>query len=356
MSIISTLIRPGARRRALAAGGLLLALVVMLAGCGGASSPGRTPPAQQVVTLALDWTPNTNHTGVYVAMRKGYYAQHGITLKLTPYSSSVYPEQLVAQGQANFAISFPEAVTQFRAQGLPLVSVASVISSNTSALISLKGKGLDTVASLAGKRYAGFGTSYEQPVVSQVLSCGGATNPTFQNITTTLDPVEALKSGQFDFAWVYQGWEVIQAQREGLQLNIFPLVDYCIPDYSSPVIVTSQQTIQQNPDMIKRFLAATAQGYQYAIANPKDAANLLIKGAPPGTFDDTGLVQASQAYLSPRYAAGSACWGQQTLAKWTNYPRFMYDHGAITDANGNPIKSPPDYAAAFTNDFLPACK
>ncbi|HEX9035630.1 MAG TPA: ABC transporter substrate-binding protein [Ktedonobacterales bacterium] len=344
------------QRGALAASGALLALALLLGGCaGGATTPGRLPPAQQFVTLALDWTPNTNHTGIYVAMQKGYYAQQGISLKLTPYSSSVYPEQLVAQGQADFAISFPEAVTQFRAQGLPLVSVAAVISSNTSALISLKGKGLDTVANLAGKRYAGFGTSYEQPVVDQALSCGGVTNPKFQNITTTLDPVEALKSGQFDFAWVYQGWEVIQAQREGLQVNVFPLTDYCMPDYSSPVIVTSEQFIQQHPDVIKRFLAATTQGYEYAIAHPKDAANLLIKGAPAGTFDDTGLVYASQAYLSPLYAAGSACWGQQTLAKWTNYPRFMYDHGAITDANGNPIKTAPDYAAAYTNQFLPAC-
>ncbi len=344
------------RRNALVAGGLLLTLAMTLAGCGASSTSTQTPPSQQTVTLALDWTPNTNHTGIYVAMEKGYYAQQGINLKLTPYSSSVYPEQLVAQGQADFAISFPEAVTQFRAQGLPLVSVAAVISSNTSALVSLKGKGLDTVASLAGKRYAGFGASYEQPVIDQALSCGGVKNPTFQNITTTLDPVEALKSGQFDFAWVYEGWEVIQAQREGLQLNVFPLVDYCIPDYSSPVIVTSEKIIQQKPDMIKRFLAATAEGYDYAIAHPKEAADLLIKGAPAGTFDDTGLVYASQNYLSPRYAAGSACWGEQTLAKWTNYPRFMYDHGAITDANGNPITTPPDYAAAFTNQFLPPCK
>jgi ABC-type nitrate/sulfonate/bicarbonate transport system substrate-binding protein len=348
-------IRSSMWRGALAASGLLLALALTLAGCGGATTPGNPSTAKQTVTLALDWTPNTNHTGVYVAMAKGYYAQQGVNLRLTPYSSSVYPEQLVAQGQADFAISFPEAVTQFRAQGLPLVSVAAIISSNTSALISLKGKGLDSVASLAGKRYAGFGTSYEQPVIDQVLSCGGVTNPTFQNITTTLDPVAALKSGQFDFAWVYQGWEVIQAQREGLQLNVFPLTDYCMPDYASPVIVTSEKVIQQKPDIIKRFLAATAQGYQYAIAHPKDAASMLIKGAPAGTFDDDGLVQASQAYLSPLYAAGAPCWGQQTLAKWTDYPRFMYDHGAITDANGNPIKTAPDYAVAFTNAYLPKC-
>ncbi|HEU5345883.1 MAG TPA: ABC transporter substrate-binding protein [Ktedonobacterales bacterium] len=347
------------RDASLALAALLLALPLALAACapsgatsGGSSSGGALTP----VTLALDWTPNTNHTGIYAALAQGYYRQQGIDLKLTPYSSQVAPEQLVTTGQADFAISFPESVTTLRAQGQPLVSVAAVIQSNTSALISLKSSGLDTVASLAGKRYAGFGAPYEQPVVEQVLKCGGATNPSFQNITTSLDPVEALKSKQFDFAWVYEGWEVIQAQREGLQVNVFPLLDYCMPDYSSPVIVTSQSMIQQHPAVIKRFLAATAEGYTYAIQHPKPAADMLIKGAPKGTFDDTGLVYASQDYLSPLYAAGAKCWGQQTLAKWTDYPRFMFNHQAILDANGNPITTPPDYAAAFTNAFLPPCK
>jgi ABC-type nitrate/sulfonate/bicarbonate transport system substrate-binding protein len=342
----------------LALAALLLALPLALAACaptgtaGGSSSDG----SRALVTLALDWTPNTNHTGIYVAMAQGYYQQQGIDLKLAPYSSQVAPEQLVTTGQADFAISFPESITTLRAQGQPLVSVAAIIQSNTSALISLKSSGLDTVASLAGKRYAGFGAPYEQPVVSQVLRCGGASDPSFQNITTSLDPVEALKSKQFDFAWVYEGWEVIQAQREGLQVNVFPLLDYCMPDYSSPVIVTSQRMIQQRPDVIKRFLAATAQGYTYAIQHPKSAADMLIKGAPKGAFDDTGLVYASQNFLSPRYAAGATCWGQQTLAKWTDYPRFMFNHQAILDANGNPITAAPDYATAFTNAFLPPCK
>ncbi|HEX5572465.1 MAG TPA: myristoyl transferase, partial [Ktedonobacterales bacterium] len=103
-------------------------------------------------------------------------------------------------------------------------------------------------------------------------------------------------------------------------------------------------------------LAATSEGYTYAIQHPKAAADMLIQGAPKGTFDDTGLVYASQNYLSPLYAAGAKCWGQQTLDKWTNYPRFMYNHHAILDANGNPITAPPDYAAAFSNTFLPPCQ
>lgn len=331
---------------------------LLLGGCSSSSAKkatGANGKPLDTVTLALDWTPNTNHTGIYVAMRKGWYQQQGIDLKLTPYSSSIAPETLVATGKADLAISFTESVTAARAVGQPLVSIAAVIQHNTSALVSLKSSGLDSVAKLAGKRYAGFGAPYEQPIIQQILSCGGAPSSSFQNVTTTLDPIEALKSKQFDFAWVYQGWEVIQAQREGVQLNIFPLLDYCMPDYSSPVIITSQHDISARPDTLKRFLAATAQGYTYAAQHPKDAADLLIKGAPAGTFDDTGLVYASQDYLSPRYAEGATCWGQQTLDKWTNYPRFMYVHNAVQDANGNPITTQPDYSAAFTNQFLPSC-
>jgi ABC-type nitrate/sulfonate/bicarbonate transport system substrate-binding protein len=336
----------------------VLAVPLLLSGCNFAAktttSSTYTGPVAHV-KLALDWTPNTNHTGIYVAMEKGWYQEQGIDLTLLPYSSTIAPEQLVGTGQADFGISFTEGVTSARAAGLPVVSIGAVIQHNTSALVSLKSSGLDTVAKLAGKRYAGFGAPYEQPVIAQVLSCGGAPSTNFQNVTTSLDPIAALKSGQFDFAWVFMGWEGIEAQRQGLALNVFPLLDYCMPDYYSPVIITNQQLIAQHPDVIKRFMKATAEGYTYAAQHAQDAANLLIKAAPTGTFDDKQLVYDSQNYLSPRYIADASCWGVQTLEKWTDYPRFMYDHGALSDANNQPLKSPPDYAAAFTNQFLPAC-
>jgi ABC-type nitrate/sulfonate/bicarbonate transport system substrate-binding protein len=334
---------------------LLSAALPLLAGCVGQTMTKQYDGPVAHVALALDWTPNTNHTGIYVAMKQGYYQQQGIDLTLTPYSSSVYPEQLVASGKAEFGISFPESVTTFRAQNVPLVSIGAIIEHNTSALITLKSSGLDSVAKLAGKRYAGFGAPYEQPVIAQMLSCAGASSSDFQNVATQLDPIAALKSGQFDFAWVYLGWEGIEAERQGVALNTFPLTDYCIPDYSSPVIMTNEQFIQQHPDVIKRFMKATAEGYEYAIQHPGDAAKLLMQAAPKGSFDDTELVTKSQAYLSPLYAPGEKCWGTQSAAAWTNYPRFMFDHHAILDANGNPVTQEPNYSAAFTNKFLPSC-
>lgn len=341
----------GSRIAALLALGMVLTLA--LAGCAGTTGQGASSGQHlDKVSLALDWTPNTNHTGIYAAMQKGWYKAQGIDLSLLPYSSSVAPETLVATNKADFGISFTESVTSARAAGQPLVSVAAVIQHNTSALVSLKSSGLDTVAKLAGKRYAGFGAPYEQPIIAQVLSCGGASNTNFQNVTTDLDPVAALKSGKFDFAWVYEGWEVIAAQRQGLDLNIFPITDYCIPDYYSPVIVTNAQHVAQQGDVIRRFLRATAQGYTYAEQHPKEAADLLIAGAPKGSFDDTQLVYQSQQYLSSRYQADAKCWGMQTLTNWTNYPRFMFNHGSIQDANGTAITTPPDYAAAFTDKFV----
>jgi ABC-type nitrate/sulfonate/bicarbonate transport system substrate-binding protein len=333
---------------------LLTVLPVLLGGCSGSGTTSSTGTMTEV-KLALDWTPNTNHTGIYVAMKKGWYRQQGIDLQLLPYSSSIAPEPLVGSGPANFGISFAEGVTSARAAGEPVVSIAAILQHNTSALITLKSSGLDALSQLAGKRYAGFGAPYEQPVISQVLSCGGATRTNFQNVTTALDPIAALKSGQFDFAWVFMGWEGIEAQRQGIALNVFPLIDYCIPDYYTPVIITNQQLIHQNPGLISRFLQATARGYEYAIQYPQEAANLLIQSAPAGSFPDQQLVYDSQNYLSPRYSADTSCWGTQTLEKWTDYSRFMYTHNTLVGPSGQPLTSPPDYAAAFTNQFLPSC-
>ena len=336
---------------------VLALLPLMLASCSFATKTTTTSVSGGMtqVRLALDWTPNTNHTGIYVAMEKGWYRQEGIDLQLLPYSSSIAPEQLVGTGQADFGISFAEGVTSARAAGEPIVSIAAIIQHNTSALITLKSSGLDAVSQLAGKRYAGFGASYEQPVISQVLSCGGVARTNFQDVTTALDPIAALKSGQFDFAWVFMGWEGVEAERQGIALNVFPLIDYCIPDYYTPVIITNQQLIRQSPDLISRFMLATAKGYEYAIQHPQEAANLLIQGAPAGSFPDKQLVYNSQDYLSPRYAADTSCWGMQTMEKWTDYPRFMYTHNTLVGPTGQPLTSPPNYAAAFTNQFLPPC-
>ncbi len=331
----------------------------------GQSSPGSTaasvatapvggaPEGQAAkVTLALDWTPNTNHTGIYVAQQKGWYEEEGIELQILPYAEGTTTDQLVSSGTADFGISFEESVVLARAAGQDVVSVAAVIQSNTSALVTLKESGLDRPRKLDGKRYAGYGAPFEEPVISSVIRHDGGKGE-FKSVTANLYAYEAVKTGQADFVWIFMGWDGVAAERAGVDLNAFYIKDYGVPDYYTPVIITSGEQIEQDPEVVRRFMAATARGYEWAIANPEEAADLLIEAAPEGTFPDPELVRASQQWLSPRYKEGQERWGVQDLTVWTEYPRFMYESGKVTDAEGKAVEQEPEYEVYFTNDFLP---
>lgn len=348
---------------------LLIAFTLLLVACG--SNPAATPtqprrgasptgtpnattrPATKV-TLALDWTPNTNHTGIYVAQAKGWYREQGIDLQILPFAEGTTTETLVSNGKADFGISFEESVVTSRAAGQDVISIAAVIGTNTSALVTLKNSGLDRPRELDGKRYAGYGAPFEAPVISSVIKADGGKGE-FKSVTANLYAYDAVKAGQADFVWIFMGWDGIAAKRAGVPLNSFYIKDYGVPDYYTPVIITSNKRIQSDPDTVRRFMAATARGYEWAIEHPSEAADLLIGAAPKGTFSDPGLVKESQAWLSPKYkgATANARWGVQDPKVWTDYPRFMYGTGKVTDAAGKPLSEAPEPDTYFTNEFLP---
>jgi ABC-type nitrate/sulfonate/bicarbonate transport system substrate-binding protein len=306
--------------------------------------------AQDSLSLALDWTPNTNHTGIYVALEKGWYKAAGINLKLLPYSASVSADQLVATGKADVGISSTEGVVSDAGSGSPVVSIAAIVAHNTSVLAVRKDSGITSPSQLEGKIYGGFGAPYESAVISQVIKHAGGSGA-FQNVTLDIDPIQALQTKKVDFVWVFSGWEVIQAQRAGLALTTFPITSYGVPDYSTPNVITSAQTIKQKRQLLKKFMTATARGYEYARANPEASAKILIDSVPKGTFPDPGLVTASQQYLSLRYQDVGKPWGVQTAASWHNYPEFMLDHGAVVDAAGKSVTK-LDFNSLYSNEFL----
>jgi len=300
--------------------------------------------------FALDWTPNTNHTGIYVAQQKGWYRAQCIDLTILPYSANVSSDTLVSSGQAAAGISSTESIVADAAVKQPVVSIAAIIQHNTSALVTLASSGLNSPRDLDGKIYGGFGAPYEGAVVSAIIRKAGGTG-VFRNVTLSIDTMQALETKQIDFAWVFEGWEVIQAQRAGFKLKVFPITSYGIPDYYTPNIITSPQEIQQNPNLLHRFMTATAQGYNYARAHAQAAAQLLIKGAQAGTFPDQDLVFASQTFLSANYVDSRHKWGWQDAAAWQGYPTFMLQNKAILDANNQPLTS-MNFNALYTNQFL----
>lgn len=316
----------------------VVALIVCLASCG----PPTAEPTK--VTMMLDWVPNTNHTGLYVAKHKGWYADEGLEVDIVePSAEGTIPVQLVAAGKADFGISYQEEVTHARAEDISVVSIAAIIQHNTSGFASLEEKGITRPRDFEGKTYGAFGSPMELPMLKAMVECDGGNVDTVQFIQKGWDPFLAALGRGIDFVWIFYGWEGIEAEIKEVPLNVVMMTDWeCVPDYYTPVIIASEEAIADRPEVIRRFMAATAKGYEYAIAHPQEAADILLEYAPE---TDAELARQSQEWLSPRYQAEATQWGEQKLEVWQRYVEWMHERGLIPKAI-NPEK-------AFANQFLP---
>jgi ABC-type nitrate/sulfonate/bicarbonate transport system substrate-binding protein len=315
-------------------------VVAVVAGCVG---PQATPTPQRVkATLSLDWVPNTNHTGFYVAQEKGWYAEQGLDLEIQIPSDPAAALKQVAYGNTEFGVSFQEEVTIARSNDIPVVSIAAIIQHNTSAFASLAETGITRARDIEGKTYASYGMLIEKPILGQLLACDGGDINKVEFVDVGFDTFPALVGKRADLAWIFMGWDGVQAEIMGVKLNTLPLYGSCVPDYYTPVIISGESTLQSKPDLVRRFLAATVRGYEYAIANPEEAAEILLRASPES---EPELVRRSQAWLSPRYQDDAPAWGQQKPEVWQEFADFMSAHGLVAKAI--------DPNRAFTNEFLP---
>lgn len=294
------------------------------------------------VSVVLDWTPNTNHTGLYVAKEKGYFEDEGLDVEIiTPGETGA--DQLVASGKAEFGVSYQEGITQARVQGVPLVSIAAIIQHNTSGFASPAEKNIKSPKDFEGKTYGGWGSPVEKSVISSLMNLEKADVEKVNIINMgDTDFFTAVKR-DIDFAWIYYGWTGIEAELRGEKLNMVYLTDYTEKlDYYTPVLTTSEKMIDEHSDTVKAFVKAASKGYEFAIDKPEEAADILLKAVPDL---DSDLVKKSQEWLSTRYQDDAARWGEQKLEVWENYANWMYDNKLL--------EKKLDSNKAFTNDFLP---
>lgn len=320
-----------------------IVLPVALAACGDDDDNGGNE--LRTVTVMLDWTPNTNHLGIYVAKTEGWYEDAGLDVQIVePGAGGV--AQLVAQGSAQFGISVQENVIPARAEDVPIVSIAAIVQHNTSSLMSLAEDGIVEPGDLAGKAYGGFGGALETALIRQLAECGGG-DPDDVEFTEVgnVDYLVGMDRDQYDFVWIFDGWDGIRASEiEGEDINLLHFTDHldCIPDWYTPVIITSESMIADDPDVVRDFMEATTRGYESAMDDPEGAADALLEAAPEL---DEQLVRASADYLATRFVDDGRQWGLQDEAIWTGFVAFLVDAGLLD--------APIEVEAAYTNDFLP---
>ena len=321
-------------------------LLVLLAGCGNKTEEkkenGKKEESLKKVSIVLDWSPNTNHTGLYVAKEKGFFKEEGLDVDIIM-PGEAGADQLTASGKAEFGVSYQESITEARVQGVPLVSIGAVIQHNTSGFASMADKNIKSPKDFEGKTYGGWGAPVEKAVLASLMETEGADAEKVDIVNMGDADFFTAAKRDIDFAWIYYAWTGVEAELRGEKINMVYLTDYSDKlDYYTPVIATSEKMIENDPETVKAFMAAVSKGYEFSIDNPEEAADNLIKAVPDL---DPELVKKSQKWLSPKYQDDAPRWGEQKAEIWQNYMDWML--------HKNLLEKEIDVDKAFTNEFLP---
>ena len=322
---------------------------MIAAGCMAAFAA-QSVPAEDLtkITFCLDWTPNTNHTGIYAAQALGYFEEEGLDVEIVqpPENGAVL---MCAAGQAQFAIDAQDTMAAALDQDEPLgiTAVAAMIQHNTSGILSRAGDGINSPKGLEGKVYSTWESPIELKMIEYVMEQDGGD---FSKVTLIpndiTDEPAALAAHQTDAVWVFYGWSGINAQVEGVDCDYWSFGDISPElDYYTPVILANDSFLEESPDVAKAFLRAAARGYAYAAEHPKEAADMLIEGDSTGSLSGSeDLIYASQEWLSGRYIDDADRWGVIDEDRWNSFYGWLSENGLTQhDLTGK----------GFSNEFLP---
>ena len=337
------------RRSLLSAGAAGAGLIgaAALSGCGGAEKPAGSAASGDTklrkVAFALDWTPNTNHTGVYVAAERGYYKEAGLEVEIVQAPENG-ADALVAAGDAEFGVTFQDTMASYvsGSEPMPVTAIAAIIQHNTSGIISMKDKGITGPAQMAGHTYATWELPIEQGVIERCVEADGGDFSQVEMIPSTVtDEVTALSTDQVDSIWIYWAWAGEKCKLAGLDTNYFAFADIDpVFDFYTPVIIANNDVIESDAEMVQAFIDATRRGYEDCIADPQGAAEVLLKAAPELEKE---LVVASQTYLAEQYQADAESWGEIDPKRWDAFFEWVSDQG---------FADPIEPGAGMTDKFL----
>ncbi len=323
---------------------VMLSLVLLFGLCA-CSNPVDEGSDLKEITLCLDWTPNTNHTGIYVADKLGYYEEAGlkVTVVQPPEGGA---EIMTASGQAQFGISAQDSLAANFASDEPMkiTAVATILQHNTSGIISLD---CASPKDLEGKRYSTWDSPTEKAMIKYVMEKDGGDFSKVELIPNVItDEAQALKHGDTDAVWIYYAWSGINAELSGLDFEYFDFREIDeVFDFYTPVIIANDSFLESDSDTATAFLEATARGYEYAIENPEESAQILIDGDETGSLlGSEELVIESQKWISQQYISDAERWGVIDSARWDGFYRWLSDEDLVERA----IPA----GSGFTNDYL----
>jgi putative hydroxymethylpyrimidine transport system substrate-binding protein len=326
-------------RRALVKGA---AAASALAATGTTSRASAQEPTK--VTLALDWYPNANHAGIYVAQDRGYFTDAGLDVEIFTPADPTTVLQTVGAGRDTFGITYHYDVLQARSQDVPVVSVAALVQHPLNSLMVLESSDIMSPADLAGKTVAIAGVPSDEAYLDTILRDSGLTIDDVDVVNVGFDLMPAVLSGRADAAiGVYWTHETILAEREGNPVRYFRIEEHGVPDYYELVLVADEETVSGQEEVVTAFLGALRQGYHDATKDLEGALALLMAASPDLVEE---VEREGLELLAPLWTDdGAIPFGTQTDARWEAYTAWAIEEGILEEGT--------DWAAAFRGDLFP---
>ncbi|MHB1483586.1 MAG: ABC transporter substrate-binding protein [Saccharofermentanales bacterium] len=295
------------------------------------------------ITVVLDWVVNTNHIGLYVAQEKGYFKQENLEVKIVQAPEMNFVE-MVGADTAQFGICGQEQLTQARSTGtVPVVAIGTILQHNTSGFASPADRNIKTPKDFEGKIYSGWGTPLEEKFIETLMKKSGGD---FKKVTMRMMGATdffASMETEADFAWIYYGWDGVGATVRKYPINFISLQDVDPKlDFYSPLFISNEKTIKENPEVVRSFMKAVSKGYEYTVNNVEESCDLLLKSTPE---TDREHAIKSVKWLSGYFLDENQKFGTMKETLWLNFSQWMYDNKLID--------KPLDVSDSYTNIYLP---
>ncbi len=315
-----------------------------LAGCSSQRSSAYPDPALTKVSFVLDYSPNVNHTGIYVAMEKGFFAEEGIEVEVVPVPADG-ADALIGSGGANMGVSYQDYIANNLASAspMPYTAVAAIVQHNTSGIMSRAEDGITSARGMADHTYATWNMPIEQATIKQIVEADGGDFSAVKMVPYEVDDeVMGLKANLFDTVWVYEWWAVQNAKLQDYPVNYFSFADMDpVFDYYTPVIAVNDEFAAANPELVRGFLRAAKRGYEFAAESPAEAADIICAAVPEL---DPELIHTAQEFISPEYIADASSWGEIDSERWARFYAWLNDEGLV--------ERPVDVDAGYTLEYL----
>jgi len=300
--------------------------------------------------LALDWTPNVLHAGIFWAESQEWFKEEGIYLRWDTPEIDNYTKKPVLRlldGEVDLAIGPSEHLFAFAADstGLKAQAVATILQADRSAFVLKADAQVGSPAEIGPVTYLGYHTPLEHEILDAMIVNAGA-NPQYQTSEPgRLAVWDAFMQDSGQVAWVFLHWEAILAQRQGLELTSFVPNDYGVPYGYSSVIMARTELDEKKTELIKRFLKVLDRAYRAVSKNPAAAAQNLRANYEHSNFKDWLFINAAMADIQPYFLNAKKDWGQMKAEKWQAYYQWMEERGLA--------KLPAAVMAEiFTNKYL----